>query len=198
MRIDRQRRRVGWTIGAAAALCALTIALTGCSGASNSVDQSAGGSFGFVQQSANSDFVPAAHRKVAPDLTGPTLTGGSMSLASLRGRIVVVNFWASWCGPCRGETPGLVSVAKTHPRVAFLGVNEKDNLSNGKAFAADNHVPYPSIVDRIGQLAAAWPVSPGLPSTFVLDAQGRIAARFTGGTQPSDLTPIFTKLQAET
>ncbi len=198
VRTDRQRRRVGWTIGVAATLCALALALAGCSGASNSVDQSAGGGFGFVQQSANSDFVPAAHRKVAPNLTGPTLTGGTTSLASLRGRIVVVNFWASWCGPCRGETPGLVGLAKSHAQIAFLGVNEKDGLSNGQAFARDNHVPYPSIVDRIGQLAASWPVAPGLPSTFVLDAQGRIAARITGGAQPADLTPIFTKLQAGT
>jgi thiol-disulfide isomerase/thioredoxin len=198
VRTDRQRRRVGWTTGAAGVLCALALALAGCSGGSDSVDQAAGGGYGFVQQAANKDFVPTGHRKAAPDLTGSTLTGGRESLASLRGHVVVVNFWASWCAPCRSETPLLVSLAKSQPRVAFLGVNEKDNPSAAKAFVRDNGVTYPSVVDRIGQLAASWPVAPGLPSTFVLDADGRIAARFTGGVVASDLTPIFTKLRAET
>lgn len=198
VRTDRQRRRVGWTAGAAASLCVLALALVGCSGGSDSVDQAAGGGFGFVQQAANKDFVPAGHRKSAPDLTGKTLTGSTESLTSLRGRIVVVNFWASWCSPCRSETPLLVSLAKSQPRVAFLGVNEKDGTSAARAFARANNVTYPSIIDRIGQLAAAWPVAPGLPSTFVLDSGGRIAARFTGGVVASDLTPIFARLQAET
>lgn len=180
----------------ALALCALT--LVGCSGGSDSVDQAAGGGFGFVKQSAHSDFVPASSRKTAPALDGTTVTGGKLDLASLRGRIVVLNFWASWCSPCRAETPGLVGLAKSSPQVSIVGVNEKDNLSSAQAFVRSNDVPYPSIVDRIGTLAARWPMAPALPSTFVLDADGRIAARFTGGVQPADLTPVIAKLKAET
>ncbi len=182
----------------AAALSALTLLATACSGGTDSVDQAAGGGFGFVQQASNSDFVPLANRTPAPDLTGPTVAGPDLDLADFRGKILVVNFWASWCAPCRAETPGLVKLAADSPGVAFVGVNEKDNLSAAKAFIQDNNVTYPSIVDRIGTLAARWPVPPGLPSTFVLDSKGRLAARFTGGVLPGDLTPVLTRLRAET
>ncbi|WP_131768585.1 TlpA family protein disulfide reductase [Candidatus Protofrankia californiensis] len=187
------------------ALCAsvlMTVAsvlvTAACSSGSDSVDQAAGGGFGFVQQAPNSDFVPVGSRKPAPELTGPTVAGPDLSLVDFRGKITVVNFWASWCAPCRAETPGLVRMAADNPEVAFVGVNEKDNLSAAKAFIRDNGVIYPSIVDRIGTLAARWPVPPGLPSTFVLDGEGRLAARFTGGVLPDELTPVLARLRAET
>ncbi|KLL12590.1 TlpA disulfide reductase family protein [Protofrankia sp. BMG5.30] len=207
---DASRMRVGRTsyrhpLRIVRALCvsvlaagALALMTTACSGGSDSVDQAAGGGFGFVQQAPNSDFVPIGSRKPAPDLTGPTVAGPELSLVAFRGKITVVNFWASWCAPCRAETPGLVRMAADNPEVAFVGVNEKDNLSAAKAFVRDNDVAYPSIVDRIGTLAARWPVPPGLPSTFVLDREGRLAARFTGGVLPDELTPVLARLQAET
>ncbi|WP_250292578.1 TlpA disulfide reductase family protein [Frankia sp. CiP1_Cm_nod1] len=169
-----------------------------CSSGGDSVDQAAGGGFGFVQQAPNSDFVPVDSRRTAPDLTGSTVAGPDLSLTAFRGKITVVNFWASWCAPCRAETPGLVKMAADNPEAAFVGVNEKDNLSAAKAFIRDNGVTYPSIVDRIGTLAARWPVPPGLPSTFVLDREGRLAARFTGGVLPDELTPVLARLQAGT
>ncbi len=181
-----------------AALVAAAATLAGCSAGTDAVDASAGGSYGFVQQAPGQDFVPAQDRTVAPTLSGETLDGGTLDLASLRGKIVVVNFWASWCAPCRAETPGLVEMAGSHPRVAFAGVNEKDSSSAAKAFVRDFRVTYPSIVDRIGTLAARWPVPPGLPSTFVLDTDGRLAARFTGGVLPADLRPVLDRLDAET
>jgi thiol-disulfide isomerase/thioredoxin len=195
---SHERRRRSRVVPAALALAlTLVVALAGCSGRQDNVDQ-AGDGFGFVQQSATQDFVPLAKRKAAPDLTGPTLTSGRLDLDHFTGRITVVNFWASWCSPCRAETPGLVSLASTDTDVAFVGINEKDSVSAAKAFARDYKVTYPSIVDKIGTLAARWPVPPGLPSTFVLDRQGRLAARFTGGVLPSDLTGVLTKLRAET
>jgi len=162
------------------------------------VDQAAGGGFGFVQQAPNSDFVPVGKRTPAPTLAGPTVAGPDLDLADFRGRILVVNFWASWCAPCRAETPGLVRLAADNPQVAFVGVNEKDNLSAARAFIRDNSVTYPSLVDRIGTLAARWPVPPGLPSTFVLDSKGHLAGRFTGGVLPDELMPVLTRLRAET
>ncbi|EIV94215.1 TlpA disulfide reductase family protein [Frankia sp. QA3] len=182
-------------------LAAMVLAVAGlaaaCSGGGSPVDATGGGGFNFVQQSAGKDFVAAGNRHEAPKLAGKNLDGAELDVASLRGKIVVVNFWASWCAPCRAETPGLVQLSKENPTVAFLGVNEKDP-SGAKAFVRDNGVPYPSIVDRLGTLAAGWPVAPGLPSTFVLDADGRIAARFTGPVVPEDdLKPVLTRLQAE-
>ncbi len=178
-------------------LCVLVSVVTGCSSGADSVDQAAGGGFGFVQQAPNSDFVPIDKRVPAPNLAGPTVAGPDLDLAGFRGRIVVVNFWASWCAPCRAETPGLVTMAADNPQVAFVGVNEKDNLSAAKAFIRDNGVTYPSIVDRIGTLAARWPVPPGLPSTFVLDGKGQLAARFTGGVLADELMPVLTRLAAQ-
>ncbi|MCM3922662.1 TlpA family protein disulfide reductase [Frankia sp. AiPs1] len=189
----RRLRRVG--------LAAVAVSVAGlvaaCSGGGGTVDATGGGGFNFVQQSAGKDFVPAADRHEAPKLAGKNLDGAAFDVASLRGKIVVVNFWASWCAPCRAETPGLVQLSKANPTVAFLGVNEKDP-SGARAFVRDNGVTYPSIVDRLGTLAAGWPVAPGLPSTFVVDANGRIAARFTGPVVPEDdLKPVLTRLQAE-
>jgi thiol-disulfide isomerase/thioredoxin len=173
------------------------MALAGCSGRQDSVDQSANG-FGFVQQSATQAFVPVVKRRTAPDIGGQSLAGSRLDLGDFSGRVTVVNFWASWCAPCRAETPGLVTLAGQDHDVAFVGVNEKDSVSAAKAFARDYKVTYPSIVDKIGTLAARWPIPPGLPSTFVLDRQGRLAARFTGGVLPADLTTVLTKLRAET
>ncbi|SBW28708.1 alkyl hydroperoxide reductase [Candidatus Protofrankia californiensis] len=183
-----------WVLVASASV----LATAACSSGTDSVDQAAGGGFGFVQQAPNSEFVPVGSRKPAPDLTGPTVAGPDLSLVHFRGKIAVVNFWASWCAPCRAETPGLIRMAADNPEVAFVGVNEKDNLSAARAFIRDNGVTYPSVVDRIGTLAARWPVPPGLPSTFVLDAEGRLAARFTGGVLPDELVPVLARLRAET
>ncbi|MCK9874771.1 TlpA family protein disulfide reductase [Frankia sp. AgPm24] len=183
-------------------LLALVMALVGvlaaCSAHGNATDATGGDGYGFVQQSAGTDYVSVGNRHAAPRLSGKDLDGKPIDLASLRGKAVVVNFWASWCAPCRAESPGLAKLARQERSVAFLGVNEKDGTSSAKAFARDFDMPYPSVVDRLGTLAAGWPVAPGLPSTFVLDADGRIAARFTGGVLPEELAPVLTRLQAET
>lgn len=185
-------------MGLLALMMALSTVLAACSAHGNATDATGGDGYGFVQQSAGTDYVAADRRHLAPPLSGRDLDGKTISLVSLRGRVVVVNFWASWCAPCRAETPGLAKLARQEPSVAFLGVNEKDGTSSAKAFVRDFGTPYPSIVDRLGTLAAGWPVAPGLPSTFVLDPDGRIAARFTGGVLPEDLTPVLTRLRAET
>jgi thiol-disulfide isomerase/thioredoxin len=195
----------GWAGGKAkrAALCAVLaglaalVAFAGCgNGGKDSVDVASGG-YGFVKQAAKRDFAPVGDRRAAPALSGSTVTGPRLDLASLRGKVVVVNFWASWCAPCRAETPGLVGLAKDNPNVAFVGVNEKDSPSAARAFVRDHDVPYPSLVDKIGTLAARWPTPPGLPSTFVLDREGRLAARFSGGVVVSDLAPVLQRVQAE-
>jgi len=189
----RPRRLVG-------AVLAVTLAgvLAACSTSGDAVSATGGDGYGFVQQRAGQDFVPASGRHAAPALAGKDLDGAELSLASFRGKVVIINFWASWCAPCRAESPGLATLAKQNPTVAFLGVNEKDSVSSAKAFARDSGTPYRSVVDKLGTLAAGWPVAPGLPSTFVLDPDGRIAARFTGGVLPEDLTPVLTRLRAET
>lgn len=176
----------------------LVLAFAGCSPGASTADGSAGGSAdgrgerGSVGGAA--EVIPAVDRKPAPAMSGRTLTGDAFDLSSIRGRPAVVNFWASWCGPCRAETRALVEMAQTHPEVAFIGVNrEADGSSAARAFVRDNAVRYPNIVDERGTVAARWNV-PGLPTTFVLDSDGRIAARLFSAVTSESLNAVIAGL----
>lgn len=126
--------------------------------------------------------IPPDEREQAPDLAGPTLTGGTLDVASLRGKAVLINSWASWCEPCREETPVLVDLAEAHPELAVVGINVNDRPEAAREFADQMSVPYPSIVDPRTELLPRIPGVPpkALPSTVVLDRGGRIAARVIG------------------
>jgi thiol-disulfide isomerase/thioredoxin len=177
--------------------CALLAGATACG---SSPEQGAGGNYGFVSAgSAGVDQVAITNRQPAPALSGPLVDGQRFDLASTRGSVTVVNFWASWCGPCRGETPNLEAVAKqTAPSgVRFVGVNVKDSKAAAASFMRDKDVTYPSLYDDDGSLAARWPIAVGLPSTVVLDRQGRIAARFTAAVDENQLLPVVQRVAAE-
>ncbi|WP_305998514.1 TlpA family protein disulfide reductase [Blastococcus carthaginiensis] len=118
----------------------------------------------------------------APALRGPTLAGGELDLAELRGYVVVVNFWAAWCAPCRQELPALVAEGRRlHDRgVRLVGVDARDGERQARALLAEvGGDPASSVVDPDGRLTAAWGV-PGLPATVIVDADGRVAARRLG------------------
>ena len=110
------------------------------------------------------------------DLSGETLDGSQLDLADYRGQVVVVNYWASWCGPCRGEAPALVEAQRRLPDVQFVGLDRNDDSqANALAFTRTFDVPYPSLYDSDGKLLLAFngAVPPtSLPSTIVLDAEG--------------------------
>jgi thiol-disulfide isomerase/thioredoxin len=151
--------------------------------------------------------VPGTKTVAAPDrgepltLAGSTLDGGTLDLADLRGRVVVLNNWASWCAPCRDETPELVRLveASDPDAVAVVGMDVTDDEAAARAFVEEFRVPYPSIVDPEGDLLATIPGVPpsSLPSTLVLDQQGRVAARIIGGTDAAQLSGIVSGLVAE-
>lgn len=131
------------------------------------------------------DIYPAADRVAAPALEGTTLDGNQLALSDWSGDIVVINVWGSWCAPCRAETPDLVRLAdETEDQgVRFLGVDTRDNLSSARAFVEKFKVPYPSLFDEDGQTLLAFrDVIPTavIPSTVVVDREGRIAARIIG------------------
>ncbi len=118
----------------------------------------------------------------APDFALPLLNGGTLAFHSLRGRPVLLNFWASWCAPCREETPLLVRLHKIYgPRgVAFIGINAEDQPADARRFIAQYHVDY--AVARLDdeRLIDAFGV-PGLPTTILIGADGIVAGMVVGG-----------------
>lgn len=171
------------------------------------VVRAGGGGRGLVPESgsgqvrevaANVVVVPENERADLPAFSGPTVTGGSFDLAALRGHPAVLNFWASWCGPCRAEQKGLIEASSRlrAEGVRFVGVNIRNQRAAANAYLEEFGVPYPSIYDpaaRLPQLLAGQgPDYP--PYTLVVDSRGRIAARLFGAVMGPHATP---KVQAE-
>lgn len=152
--------------------------------------------------SANPDQVkvfPPAEREPAPPIAGTTLEGKRLNLDSYRGRVVVLNFWASWCGPCREEIPMLQRVAsETRDRgVRIVGVDTRDNKANARAFARNLDIGYPSLYDQAGRIGLALreTVPPSaLPRTVVIDRRGRVAARILGQAHYGELTSVLARV----
>lgn len=121
-------------------------------------------------------------RPEAPELSGEDLEGNPFDPSTLNGQVVVVNFWASWCAPCRREGPDLVSAAEKSAAdgVEFLGINIRDDRDKAEAFEASVGVPYPSLFDPSGRLALQFTDVPPntIPATIIIDRQRRIAAVF--------------------
>ena len=134
-----------------------------------------------------------------PDIAGADLDGRPLALAELRGQIVVLNSWASWCAPCRDEIPLLRAAAIKHPNVAFLGLNVEDDERAAHAFATDTGASWPSIVDKDGTILPTIPGVPpaALPSTVVLDTRGRIAVRIIGPVKGEELSDALASLATE-
>jgi thiol-disulfide isomerase/thioredoxin len=181
-----------------AALCAALV--TGCTGTEAVTD----GSGGPQLKPLDTDSVGVlriSDRIPAPTLRGETLDGGSLDLADLRGKVVVVNFWASWCPPCRAESANLVKVANDNAAkgVQFVGVNIKDDRSAAVRFDEVHDVPYPSLFDQPGVLLTRFrkfvPQVP--PTTLLIDRQGRIAGLFRGGVTETELSGPVQALAGE-
>ena len=103
----------------------------------------------YVDGNNSAVLYAAGHRPVAPDFTGTTLTGSRLSFSSYRGKVVVLNFWGSWCVPCRAEASTLSAVAAQYHSsgVAFLGVDVRDTTASAEAFVRSFGITYPSVSD---------------------------------------------------
>ena len=117
----------------------------------------------------------------APGITLPALDGdGDISLAGLRGKPVVVNFWASWCDPCEDEAPEFRRAANEFgDDVHFLGVTMLDAVTPAQDFIERYKIPYPSVLDTRGVIAKRYGVT-GVPETAFIDADGNLVGRYIG------------------
>jgi thiol-disulfide isomerase/thioredoxin len=138
-------------------------------------------------------------RPQAREVTGELLGGGTYDVATDRGKVVVVNFWGSWCNPCRAEADDLEQTyqATKASNVTFIGVNSRDDRDAAKAFE-QGRVTYPSIYDPQGSVALKFDVTQvTTPATLILDRQGRIAAAVRGSTTVAQLKPLVERVAAE-
>jgi thiol-disulfide isomerase/thioredoxin len=146
--------------------------------------------------------LPVADRQPAPDVTLPVLQTDAalaagvtaLSLADLQGRVVIVNFWASWCGPCRIEQPDLNQVHDLLPdaEVVLVGVNIEDTEANALAHLAEFDVAYLSLFDPVNELAGRFSGigARTIPTTIFLDPEGRVAARLLGLTDMREIVAL--------
>jgi peroxiredoxin len=147
-----------------------------------------------------SGVIEAAKRKPAPAVTGDLLEGGTFDLSAQRGHVVVVNFWASWCSPCRAEAADLESLyqATKASGVVFVGINIRDEKDKAIAFH-QGRASYPSLFDPAGKIALGFSDVPpsAIPSTLVIDRDGRIASITRRDIRATELQPLVDQVVAE-
>jgi cytochrome c biogenesis protein CcmG/thiol:disulfide interchange protein DsbE len=130
---------------------------------------------------------PLVGRLAPPFELSPVNGGASISVASLHGKPVVLNFWATWCEPCQREHAMLQQASRVlGDRVRFIGVVYDDEASRINEFLAQHGSGYPALVDRGGKAAIAYGVS-GVPETFFIDTRGQIVSKFEGPLDPETL-----------
>lgn len=184
-----------------ALLGALLLAAGCTTGEGSAVDVNNGGEFRFEAGTPSGEVIPEDERASAPEFSGELLSGGDFDSADLAGDIAVLNFWASWCVPCRTETPEFQEVyAEVRDRgVQFLGVQVKDTEQLGEAFLQRHGVEFPSLYDPGSEVALAFRDFPAnaIPSTVVLDREGRVAAVYTSQIPQEDLRAVLDLLLGE-
>ena len=193
-----RRTTLAVVVVAVAAAVVAVVALAG-GGGKGLAPEAATGQVELVSSSVA--VLPEAERPPLPAFAGRTLDGRQLDLASLRGRPLVLNFWASWCGPCRAEQEGLelASKALAGKDVRMVGVNIRDDQGAAASYLEEFGVGYPSLFDRPAvlpaRLGALGPQAP--PYTLVVDANGRVAARVFGalpGDRPERQAALLTDL----
>jgi thiol-disulfide isomerase/thioredoxin len=197
----RHRTTAPRRAAAAALVAAAALALTACSSGPIAQNTPASNGQGFVAGTAGVTVFGRGSPQ-APRVSGTTLAGAPLSLAQFRGHVVVLNFWGSWCTPCRAEAPVLAALSQhfAPSGVRFLGVDIRDTPPTAEAFQRDFRISYPSLDDPGDQIALGFSstVPPaGIPTTLVISRTGRIAARVIGGVSYQGLRSLITTTLAQ-
>ena len=186
-------------------LCVAALLVSGCASGDDAVAQ--GGTFEFVAPGGKTDifYDPPQSRGRPGQLSGPDLMdpGKTLSLDDFAGKVVVINVWGQWCGPCRAEISQLQQVyaATRADGVAMLGIDVRDyNRDAARDFVVDRKVTFGSIYDPAMRTMIAfggkYPTTV-IPSTIVLDREHRVAAVFLRELLAEDLLPVVARLAAE-
>lgn len=203
------RRGLFRTLVASSVLGA-ALAVSACSSEANSIaaqarsDKSTGstGSKGFISGDGSIERLAPEKRSAALTLSGTTFEGTPWKVADARSKVLVLNVWGTWCGPCVVEMPDLQKVwsqmSAAGKPVQFMGIDYRDEVETARAFLRANKITYPSLVDDGGRtLLALRGKANATPTTLVLDRQGRIAARVSGPVTASTLSGLVTDVLGE-
>jgi peroxiredoxin len=180
------------------AVIAIALLLSGCSTGAGSSNQGSG--FRFDAATPVGHTIPARDRKAAPALSGTTITGQRLNVSAMRGKVVVLSFWAQWCPPCRVEVPDVqrVYAAYRNRGLTVIGVDVKDNRQFATAFIKNHGITYPDVWDpdsRIALQLRNYPIN--IPTMIVLDRNGRVAGAYVQPVLRHDLTSIVRSLLVE-
>jgi thiol-disulfide isomerase/thioredoxin len=174
-----------------ALILASVLLLSGCSNGGDSKAQES-----FIAGSGAVTKIKQSDRIAAPTISGMTLNGTQFALT--QGKVAVVNVWASWCSPCRAEEPTLSALAKKYVDVQFVGILTRDNPVNAEAFTRTRKTPYPTLIDDsilIG-FRKSLPAN-AIPTTVVLDKNGKVAARISGSVTVASLSQLIDEVSGE-
>jgi thiol-disulfide isomerase/thioredoxin len=151
----------------------------------------------FKPHAADSPTLPPDRRHALPAYTASDLHGRRWDLADHRGKVVLLNFWASWCAPCRRETPGLVRLSRDYAGkpLEIVGVAMDDSMAPVRRFVAAAGIPYPTLLpDQDDPLASRVE---SLPTTLLIDARGRVAKTYYGAESEKVFRRDIERLLAE-
>jgi thiol-disulfide isomerase/thioredoxin len=190
-----------WVALAAGALC---LSVSACGADANSIAAQAqtGDGKGFISGDGTIERVALDKRSSPLDLSGQTLAGTPWKVADDKDKVVVLNVWGQWCGPCVAEMPHLQQVwselSAAGKPVQFMGINYRDGVETAKAFLRADKISYPSLQDDGGRtLLALRGEANTTPTTLVLDRQGRIAARVSGPVAAATLSGLIDDVLGE-
>ena len=168
---------------------ATALLLTSCStGGLSSSNEKA-----FVSGNGSAVLIKKELRKAAPEISGEILGGGNYKFE--KGKVTVVNVWASWCSPCRAEAPTLEEFAKKNSEIKFVGILTRDNLSSAISFVNRFKISYPTLTDDaiIASFRGSLPAN-AIPTTLIIDKAGRVAARISGQVTVSVMRDLLEKV----